>query len=144
MIYTPKTQVNNANVKLFLKTIEDPQKQKQAFILLELFNKITWEKEKMWWSSIIGFGNYNYEWKSCKWEWMRTGFAPRKAGFSIYIMPWYNMGMQDLLNKLWKYKLGKSCINIKKLDDIDLEILGKIIKKWLIIMEKEYPLNKTN
>jgi hypothetical protein len=93
----------------------------------------------MWGSSIIGFGIYSYEGKSCKWEWMRTGFSPRKAGLSIYVMPWYDMGMEWFLEKLWRYKMGKSCLNIKKLSDIDLKVLEKIVKKWLDIMADKYP-----
>ena len=140
MVYTLKTQINDSDVNAFLNSIEDLQKKEDSFILLDMFSKISGEKPKMWWTSIIGFWLYSYVSKSrCVGDWMRTGFAPRKAGLSIYIMPWYDMGMEWLLEKLWKYKMWKSCLTIKKLSDIDLKVLEKIIKKGFDIMDEKYP-----
>ncbi len=138
-MYTPKTKVSDANVEKYLQVLEDETKRDEAFLLLDLFTKITGEEAKLWWDSIVGFWIYAYETKSCKWEWMRTGFAARKAGFSIYIMPWYDMGMEGLLQDLGKHKMWKSCLTIKRLTDIDIRILEKIIKKWFEIMEQKYP-----
>jgi hypothetical protein len=66
MVYEPKTKVNDGNVAAFLESIEDGQKREDAFVLLDMFQKITGEEAKMWGSSIIGFGIYSYEGKSCK------------------------------------------------------------------------------
>ena len=139
MVYTPKTKVNNASITKYLDTLEDSEKREDSYKLLNIFTDMSWEEGKMWWDSIIGFWNYSYEWKSCKWEWMRTGFSPRKTGISIYIMPWYGMKMEEFLEKLWKHSIGKSCLKIKRLSDIDIEVLKKIIQKWLEIMDLHYP-----
>lgn len=140
MTYTPKTQVSDMNVQTFLESIEDEQKRKDSFVLLDMFTEISWEKAKMWWTAIIWFWTYSYESKSwCAGDWMRTGFSPRKNALSVYIMPWYDMWMESLLEKLGKHKMGKSCLTIKKLSDIDLKILEKIIQKWLDIMNEKYP-----
>ena len=140
MVYIPKTQINNADVEGFLNTIEDEQKRKDSFKLLEMFTRISGQPPKMWWSSIVWFGSYHYKTASCVWDWMRTGFSPRKWGLSVYIMPWYEFDwMSQLLEKLGKHKRGKSCLNIKKLDDIDMKILEEIVKKGLEVMEEKYP-----
>ena len=140
MAYTPKTQVNNANVEAFLYTVEDIQKREDSFKLLDMFTRITGESAKMWWSAIIGFGSYHYKTASCEWDWMRTGFSPRKGALTVYIMPGYNFDkMSEYLDKLGKYKAGKSCLNIKKLEDINMKILEKIVKKGLEGMKEKYP-----
>jgi len=141
MVYKIKTQISNDNVRNFLETIKDTEKREDALILLEIFERISGYKAKMWWKTIIGFGTYHYQSKSgCEWDWMRTGFAPRAAGFSVYIMPWYELwNISELMDKLWKYKSWKSCLNIKKLSDIDIWILEKIIKAWLDDMKERYP-----
>jgi len=140
MVYELKTQINDASVKDFLNTIEDEQKKEDSFKLLDIFTRVSGEEAKMWWSAIIGFGTYSYTnstWKD--YTWMRTGFSPRKAALSLYIMPGYNFeNMQELLWKLWKYKAGRSCLSIKKLSDIDMEVLEEIIVLGLKEMKEKY------
>ena len=139
MVYTPKTQINSANVKDFLNTVEDPIKREDSFKLLDMFTKISGEPAKMWWSSIVGFGSYHYKTTSCEWDWMRTWFSPRKWAISVYIMPGYNFDkMPELLENLGKYNAWKSCLNIKKLEDIDMKVLEEIVKKGLEVMEERY------
>ncbi len=139
MVYTPKTQINDADVKAFLDTIEDPIKREDSFKLLDMFTRVSGGPAKMWWSAIIGFGSYHYKTASCEWDWMRTGFSPRKWALSVYIMPGYYFDtMSELLEKLGKYKAGKSCLNIKKLEDIDMSVLEEIVKKGLEIMQEKY------
>lgn len=134
-----KTKVSNANVKDFLNTIKPESKREDAFTLLELFEKITGEEVKLWGSSIIGFGQYHYEStrSAQKGDWPLTGFSPRKANLTIYIMPGFKE-YQDLLDKLGKYKTSVSCLYIKKLADIDIQILSKIIEKGYTDMKEKY------
>ena len=134
-----KTKVSNANVKDFLNTIEPESKRQDAFTLLELFEKITGEKAKLWGTSIIGFGQYHYEStrSAQKGDWPLTGFSPRKANLTVYIMPGFKE-YQDLLDKLGKYKTSVSCLYIKKLADIDIQILSKIIEKGYTDMKEKY------
>jgi hypothetical protein len=106
-----------------------------------MLKRLSWKPAKMWWSSIIWFWNYHYKYASGQeWDWMRAGFAPRAAGFSLYIMPGYQFGnIPELMAQLWKYKAWKSCLNIKKLSDIDLRVLEKIIQWGLDDMKQRYP-----
>ena len=100
---------------------------------------ITGLQPKMWGPTIIGFGEYHYKYDSGReGNSFRTGFSPRAQNLTIYIMP----GFQDLseeLARLGKHKLGKCCLYIKKLSDIDQKVLREIIEKGLVILEKKYP-----
>lgn len=125
-----KTQKNNASVEGFLNEIEHDRKREEAFVLLKMFEDITGEKAYMWGESIIGFGEYYYESErsSQKGNWLHTGFSPRKARHSLYVLNYFD-GMEELLGKLGKHKTGKCCLYINKLADVDMEVLKEIIKK---------------
>jgi len=129
-----KTKKNSWSVKEFINKIEDNGKRKDAFQILDIMQKITWDKPKMWWASIVGFWEYRYVYASGReWDWMITGFSPRKTSLTLYIMPGFNEydwsnKQKELLEKLWKHKTWKSCLYIKKLEDIDLQVLEQIIK----------------
>jgi hypothetical protein len=140
MPYELKTKVNDESVEKFLASISEEQKREDSLTLLDIFCKITKEEPKMWGSSIIGFGTYTYTYSNKKqMDWMRTGFSPRKNALTIYIMLGYSFdGMQSLLEKLGKHSLGKSCLYIKKLSDINIPVLEKIIQQGLGYMEKTY------
>jgi len=141
MAYTLKTQESNDSVEAFIESIEDTQKKEDSKVLLEIFTRLSWEPAKMWWANIIGFWNYHYIYASGNsWDWMRTGFSPRMTWISLYTMPGYEFwNMPELMSKLWKYKHWKSCLNIKKLSDIDLGVLEEIITLWLKDMAERYP-----
>ena len=90
--------------------------------------EITGEQPKMWGKSIVGYGSYHYKYASGQeGEWMATGFSPRKTALTLYIMGGFDKG-NKLLEKLGKYKTGKSCLYIKKLEDINEDVLRKMIK----------------
>jgi len=141
MVYELKTKMSDDNVRSFLETIENTEKQSDCVTLLDIFTQISWKEAKMWWKNIIGFWTYTYKYSSGQtWDWMRTGFAPRAWGISLYIMPGYELwNMKDYLSKLGKHKTWRSCLNIKSLSDIDLKVLGDIIKAWLDDMKERYP-----
>ena len=127
---TIKTLVNDASVEDFINKVPDEIKRKDAFVLLEMFKKITGEKPKMWGTSIIGFGQYHYksEKSSQEGEWMLTGFSPRKQNLSLYLMLGFK-DYSDLLAKLGKHKTGLGCLYINKLADVDMKVLQKLITK---------------
>lgn len=123
-----KTRENTANVEDFINAIEDEQKRADSFAILKMMEKATKEKAKMWGSSMIGFGNVRYKSPATGREvdWFRIGFSPRKANLSLHMM--LDMGKQsDTLNKLGKYKTGKGCLYINKLEDVDSRLLEKMI-----------------
>lgn len=135
-----KTKQNNANVHDFIRTFANTeQKQKDSFELLRLMQEITGHEPKMWGSSIIGFGSYHYKSEKSRQEgdWPLVGFSPRKAAISLYI---YSGGSEqdELLKDLGKYKMGKSCIYVRKLSDIDQAILKKIIKSTISRLQAKY------
>ncbi len=124
-----KTQRNKASVEKFIDSVGDEQKREDSKTLLKIFREITKEKPEMWGASIIGFGSYHYKSERSKQEgdWMLTGFSPRKQNLTIYIMPGFK-NLQPELKKLGKHKTSVGCLYINKLEDVDLEILKKIIK----------------
>ena len=116
----------------FINNVKDEQKRKDSFVLLEMMKKATGEEPVLWSSSVIGFGNKRYKSPATGREvdWLRIGFAPRKANLSLYI----SVGIQEhaaALKKLGKHKTGVGCLYINKLADIDLEVLKEIIKTSL-------------
>ncbi len=134
-----KTVVNNANVEDFINAVPDKAKKKDSFVLLEMFKSITGEQPKMWGSSIIGFGQYHYKSERSRQEgdWPLTGFSPRKQNLTLYIMPGFK-DYQDLLNELGKHKTSVGCLYIKKLADVDMAVLEKLIKKSHTEMKRKH------
>jgi hypothetical protein len=132
-----KTKATNQNPKDFLNTIEPKQKQKDSFVLLELFKKVTGEDAVMWGSSIIGFGTYHYksERSTQEGDWPLVGFSPRKQNLTLYIMAG-NKENTDLLKKLGKHKASGGCLYINKLSDVDQTVLPKLIKSSFQYMKK--------
>ncbi len=126
-----KTKENNASVEDFINSVKDKRKMKDSLQLLKLFIEVTGEKPKMWGSSIIGFGKYHYKSarSSQEGDWPLTGFSPRKQALTLYIMSGFK-DYGNLLKKLGKYRLSSgSCIYIKKLGDVDLELLRMLVKE---------------
>ena len=134
-----KTQVTDASVEAFLEAVESSRRREDAFTLLDIFREVTGEEPKMWGDSIVGFGSYHYVYKSGRTgDWMRTGFSPRKQNLSIYIMPGFRK-FERLLNRLGKHKLGRSCLYINKLSDVDEQVLRALIEASLVEMGELYP-----
>jgi Domain of unknown function (DU1801) len=131
-----KTKVNEASVEDFLSSIPEEKKRKDAFEVLELMQEITKQPPKMWGSSIVGFGNYTYKYESGReGEWFLTGFSPRKGDLSIYLGTGYEPDTA-LLQELGKHKMGKSCLYVKRLEDIKLPVLKKLIKASIAGLKK--------
>ncbi len=127
---TLKTQLTDASVEAFLKTIAGEQKQKDAFAILALMEKITKAKGKMWGGAIIGFGDTVLTYPNGrKLNWFVMGFSPRKQNFALYISG--AVEQADLLAQLGKYKTGKGCLYINKLEEIKIPVLTDIIKRGL-------------
>ena len=104
-----------------------------------MMREATGKRAKMWGSSIVGFGEYHYKYASGReGDFMIVGFSPRKSSLTLYIMPGFS-GYKDDLAKLGKYKTGKSCLYIKRLDDVDEKVLKRLIRKSVREMKKKYP-----
>lgn len=122
-----KTKQNKASVKSYLQKTADPQMKKDSEVLLRIMQKATGSKPMMWGSSLIGFGKVDYKYASGReGEWLKIGFAPRKNALSLYL----TCDLDELspyLKKLGAHTRGVGCLYIKKLADIDLKILTKLI-----------------
>jgi hypothetical protein len=134
-----KTKKNPGNVIDFLNKVQDPQKYKDSLALLQLFEEITGEKATMWGGSIVWFGEYRYESPATgrSGQWPITGFSPRKQNLTVYIMLGF-VPYTDLMKDLGKYKTGSSCLYFKKLEDIDLKSLKKLIERSYLDMKTKY------
>jgi hypothetical protein len=130
-----KTKANSASVVDFINSIQDEQKRKDSFVLLEMMKKAIGEEPKMWGASLIGFGQVRLKSPNSGREvdWLRIGFSPRKASLSLYISGNINHQHAEALKKLGKHKTGVGCLYINKLDDIDLEILKGMIEASLTL-----------
>lgn len=134
-----KTKPNKKSVADYIKHV-DEKRRDDAQTLLSLFKEVTKEKPVMWGSSIVGFGTYHYKYASGReGDFMRTGFSVRAQNLTIYIMPGYTFPKyKALLKKLGPHSLGKSCLYIKRLSDIHLPTLKKLIRESLKDMKKHY------
>ncbi len=138
MAYELKTKINDASVVDFLNTVEDNQRREDCFKVLDIMERLSWSPAKMWWKAIVWFGTYTYKYASGHtWDWMITWFSPRKTALTLYIMPGYNFD-DEIMSKLWKFKTGKSCLYLKKLSDVDMDVLEEIIDRWVKHMRANY------
>lgn len=136
-----KTVETEASVEDFLASVENEQKRADSREVLEMMSSITGHQPKMWGSSLVGFGTYHYRYASGReGDFFLTGFSPRKQALTVYIMPGFS-DYSKLLDKLGKFKTGKSCLYIKKLDDIDRSLLRELIEKGVEYMRQNYDSN---
>lgn len=124
-----KTKATGASVKDFLARIEDPERRKDCEAVAAMMRKATGSAPKMWGPGIVGFGKYHYRYASGReGDWFVAGFSPRKGELTLYLMG----GLQAhaaLMKKLGKHKTGKSCLYIKRLADVDPDVLRTLINK---------------
>jgi hypothetical protein len=134
-----KTVVNDGSVTDFINSVEDQTKREDSFVLLELFEKITGEKAKMWGTSMIGFGQYHYKSERSRQEgdWPLAAFSPRKQNLTLYVMPGV-YDVSDLLEKLGKHKSSKGCLYINCLSDVDMSVLKEIIDRSYKAAKKQF------
>jgi len=136
-----KTVPNDNDVLTFLHGIEDDQRRKDALTLLSIFEEITEYPARMWGDSIVGFGSYHYRYESGReGDMLMTGFSPRKAAMSIYIMNGFD-SYDSIMKNLGTYRTGKSCLYIKRLEDIDLRDLRQLITESVQYMKHRYVLD---
>lgn len=122
------------SVTEFLMQLEDPQKRADSQVLIEMMTRVTGKKAKIWAYGIVGFGQYRYRYASGhEGESMLAAFAPRKAEFSIYLDGRGDTEERDrLLVQLGKHRMGKGCLYVKRLDQIDLAVLEKLIRDAMV------------
>ena len=136
-----KTQPTGASVAAFIAAVPHPTRRADAQALDALFRDITGWDPQMWGDSLIGYGRYDYRYRSGReGSFFATGFSPRKTALSIYIMPGYK-DYGALLNKLGKHKTGAACLYVNKLADVDEGVLAEIIRAGLADLAKAHPVH---
>jgi len=134
-----KTTKNRISVQKFIEKIPQDAKRGDALKICELMTELSGEQPAMWGTSIIGFGEYHYQYESGReGDMARIGFSPRAQNFALYLIDGFK-DKETLLEKLGKHSTGKSCLYINKLDDIHLPTLTRLIKASLKYMDKTYP-----
>ncbi len=131
-----KTKPTGDSVEAFLNAIPDAHRRADCFAIARMMQEITGAPPKMWGPAIIGFGDYHYKYDSGReGDWFCMGFSPRKQNLTLYIMA----GLEadpELMTRLGKYKTGVSCLYVKRLADIDVEVLKELMLKSLELLKQ--------
>ena len=123
-----KTKETDASVDKFLNSVADEQQRADAYKVLQMMQRLTGDEPKMWGAAIVGFGNRVYTSPATGREvdWMKIGFSPRKAALTLYVLNGSD-AQTALLEKLGKHKTGKGCLYIKRLSDVDENVLQDLL-----------------
>jgi hypothetical protein len=133
-----KTTETEVSVIDYINAIEQEGKRQDSFKLIELMKNVSGEEPKMWGPSIIGFGNYHYKYDSGhEGDAPLIGFSPRKAAISLYVFTGLDEQLY-LLDNLGKFTMGKACIYVKKLADIDEKALTNLMKETINFLQSKY------
>ena len=134
-----KTKPTPLSVDDFLAGVENPERRADGEAVRAMMTRITGEEPKMWGPSIIGFGSYDYKYDTGHGGTMcRLGFSPRKAELVLYVLT-ESQEQAALLARLGKHKTGKSCLYIKRLSDVDQDVLEELTRSALVHMNAKYP-----
>jgi hypothetical protein len=133
-----KTKRNDQSVEEFLSGVADEKRRRDCFTVMELMKEATGAEPVMWGGSIVGFGSYHYRYESGReGDWFLTGFSPRKQSLTLYVMAGFER-YGALLKRLGKYKTGKSCLYVNRLDDVDLTTLRELIEQSVEHVARTY------
>jgi hypothetical protein len=134
----PKTKPTNESVEDFLNRVTEAERREDCFAVAKIMEEITGEKPKMWGPSIVGFGSYHYKYASGReGDWPMTGFSPRKKDLTLYLMMGFEKH-EELMKTLGKHSGGNSCLYIKRLSDVHIPTLKKLIKTSVKELEGLY------
>jgi len=135
MGYEIQTKQNDGDVHLFLQNFKDEERYPDLLQILDLMQSVSGCLPKMWGKDIVGFDSYHYKGKSTEGEWFCIGFSPRKQNTTLYIISGFEKE-KALMTRLGKYKTSKSCLYIKRLSDIDEEVLKEFLEKSMVVMKE--------
>ncbi len=137
-MYELKTKLNDSSVVEFLNSVQDTKKREDSLKIVDLMREESGEEPQMWGSSIVGFGSYHYKGVSGhEGDSPLVAFSPRKQSLTLYILPGFER-YTDLMTQLGKHSTGKSCLYIKKLEDVNLDIVRVLVRKSVEVMKKTY------
>ena len=134
-----KTRPRASSVDAFIDAVDDEHRRADCRIVAEMMAAITDAEGVMWGASIVGFGNYHYRYASGReGDFFEAGFSPRKRALTIYVMAGF-AEYGDLLARLGKYATGKSCLYVKRLSDVDLDVLREMLTRSVAYIRAKYP-----
>jgi hypothetical protein len=134
-----KTKATDASVASYLAAIEDEARRRDCEALAKLMRKVTGQRAAMWGAGIVGFGSYHYRYDSGReGDMCVTGFSSRKADISVYLVA-EGKGQQENLARLGRHKMAKSCLHIRRLSDVDLAVLERLIAESVAEVRRRYP-----
>ncbi len=134
-----KTKQTEASVEAYLDTIEDPRRRADCVAISALIKKVTKLEPRMWGPSIVGFGSYHYRYETGhEGDACLVGFSSRKPEIVLYVAEGFE-SRETLLRELGKHRTGKVCVYIKRLSDIDVRVLEKLVKASVAEMRRRYP-----
>ena len=134
-----KTKPTKESVAAYLSKISNDDRRKDCKALIEMMKTVTGQQPKLWGPGIVGFGRYHYTYESGhEGDTCLVGFSSRKTDISIYLFPVFPQ-KETLLKKLGKHKMGKGCLYIRKLDDVDTGVLGKMVVASISEIRRRYP-----
>lgn len=133
-----KTRATTADVDRLLDSTADPQKREDARTVCAMMKRLSGEDAKVWGANMVGFGSYRYRYESGRQgEWFITGFSPRSTALTLYIMTDFPRH-QELMDRLGKYKTGKSCLYVKRLSDVDAAVLEELVARSIAHMRETH------
>lgn len=133
-----KTKPTSVTPRAYISSLDEGRRKREADILLPWFESVTGLEGRMWGPSMIGFGRYHYKYDSGReGDSMITGFAPRKAAMTLYIMPGYR-DMSETLARLGPHRIGKSCLYLNRLELVDMDVLAEIVADGVAYMRANY------
>lgn len=133
-----KTRPNDGDVDAFLASVENERRREDCRAVMELMAAETGEAPTLWGDSIIGFGSYHYVYDSGReGDWFLTGVSPRKQSLAVYIMSGFDR-YAELMERLGKHSTGKSCLYIKRLEDVDADVLRELVRRSVAYIRERY------
>lgn len=134
-----KTKPTDASVDAYLDAIDDAQRRADCRTIASIMRRVTRHPPKMWGPSIVGFGAYHYKYASGhEGDMCLVGFSSRKSDISIYLAPGFE-GREALLPALGKHKAGKGCLYLKRVSDVDVRVLERLIRESVALLRRRYP-----
>ncbi len=134
-----KTRPTSASVDAFIAGVADPRMRADCRAVAAMMAKITGAEPRMWGAGIVGFGSYHYRYASGReGDFMETGFAPRKRALTLYVMAGF-ADCASLLGRLGKHTTGKSCLYVKRLVDVDQEVLRELVAHSVEHIRRRHP-----
>lgn len=133
-----KTRPTRASVARFIGSIEDERQRKDAKRIDQIMRSVTGSNPVLWGSSLVGYGRYDYRYASGReGSWFLTGFSPRKRNLVIYVMSGFSTE-PALMRRLGRHKTGRSCLYLRKLDDVDLDVLTELVRRSVELIRKRH------